>query len=464
MQPYSLLITSCNRHDLLEKTIKSFLKTADVQPRQIVIVEDGDTPMPAFLSKYKHLGLTWINNGTRRGQIYSCDRLWQECKYDYAMWMEDDWVFTQGDFITKSFEILEKYPEVVTVTLRGDWNHPLIDDNRFPFKIAQPNWKGAWGGFCFNPGLRRKADYTRIGSYGKHVGYGSHGLGHEMDLSKLYSSMGYVLAALPNHCAHIGGGRSRAIEPLLVQPSRVLIAIKAGHALNYTKWESSESPLFNRTTAWEGKPYGDVIHISTATNTRLQAIRDTWWRDCKAYATLDAKFFYGRLPAGMQRTPEEDEVFLQVEDDYEHLPHKTVAICKWAREHNYDFVFLCDDDTGVYVDRLMIEVQSLPFDYAGHINGGSCSGGCGYFLSRRGMEAVQESPNCWAEDVWIGKCMKSAGIPMVDLPMHYPGYADHYFFKNGFDPSKLHNQIVTMHALRPEDLRDWYAYEKAQQA
>ena len=45
------------------------------------------------------------------------------------------------------------------MTLRGDWNHPLVTDKRFPFKIAQPNWKGGWGSFTFNFGLRRKSDW-----------------------------------------------------------------------------------------------------------------------------------------------------------------------------------------------------------------------------------------------------------------------------------------------------------------
>jgi hypothetical protein len=83
------------------------------------------------------------------------------------MWLEDDWGFTAGGFLGPSFEISEKYPEVITVALRGDWNHPLVSDKRFPFKIAQPNWKGGWGGFCFNPGARRRADWLRVGSYGK---------------------------------------------------------------------------------------------------------------------------------------------------------------------------------------------------------------------------------------------------------------------------------------------------------
>ena len=462
MQPYSLLVTSCDRHDLLEKTIKSFLKNVDVPPRQIVIVEDGSTPMPAFLNKYKHLGLTWINNGTRRGQIYSCDRLWSECKYDFAMWMEDDWQFTQGDFLSKSFEILDKYPEVITVGLRGDWNHPLIDDPRFPFKIAEPNWKGGWGSFAFNPGLRRRKEYTRIGSYGKHVGYGSHGLGHEMDLSKLYASMGYVIAVLPGHCAHIGGGRSRAIEPILDKAVKILIAVPACHKLNYGAWESEESPAFNKATAWQGKAYGKDIHIS-GENPRIQAVRDTWWNN--NHPNITKKFFYGTVP-GFKYQPLDDEVVLPVPDDYAHLPKKTMAICKWSLQNGFDYILKVDDDTYVYPDRAAVEVQSQSIDFAGHINGGACSGGCGYYLSRRAMEAVVRNPinSHWAEDVTVGMIMKAAHIAPIELPMHIPGYSDHWYMPNGFDPSKINTGIVCAHAVQPEIMREWYDYEKARKA
>lgn len=458
MNFYSLLVTSCDRDDLLEKTITTYLRNAEVAPREIIIVDNGPKrPMPAFLNRLKHLGVRWINEGMNRGQIYSCDRLWQECKYEYAMWMEEDWVFVCGDFIKKSFEILEKYPEVLTVTLRGDWGHPLISDSRFPFKIAEPAWKGVWGGFTFNPGLRRKSDYKRIGTYGKHVGYGTAGLGHEMELSKLYASMGYVLAAIPDRCSHTGGGRSISVAPIgLVDPPKVLIAVPACHKFEYGPWESSESPHFDRSKAWKGQPYGTDIHISGA-NPRIGAVRETWFKDIANHKNMTGKFFYGRRD-DTTRQPAADEVFLHVEDDYAHLPQKTVAICQWALDHQFEYLFKCDDDTFVYVDKLAIEVQSEPFDYAGYLNGNSCSGGCGYWLSKRAMEEVVRNPihSHWAEDVTVGIIMKQANIPPVNMLGHRPGFTDHWFMPEGFDPGKLDSGIVTAHAVQPEIMRQWY--------
>ena len=462
MQAYSLLITSCDRHDLLKRTVESFMESCEHPPREIVIVEDGPAPMPAFLNKYRHLNLRWINNGVRRGQIYSCDRLWRECSNEYAMWSEDDWLFGNGGFVRESFDILDKYPEVITVALRGDWGHPLIRVPKYPFPIAEPNWRGGWGGFCFNPGLRRKSDWRLIGSYGKNVGYGTHGLGHEMDLSKLYASKGYVIAAIPDKICHIGDGRSRAIEPITTITPKVLIAIPACWKFDYGKWESSESPSFNKANAYKGEAYGTDIHIS-GPNPRISAVRETWARDVQDFPNLTVKFFYGEPPSGPSDTGHrallEDEVVLPCPDDYEHLPHKTIAICKYALAAGYDFVFKCDDDTLVYVDRLVQELMSTPFDYAGYLQTNNAAGGVGYWLSRAAMERVQDNPSMWAEDMWVGCCMLRANIEPVNLEGHRPGFSDHWFWKNGFDPKKLDDNLVTAHAVQPEVMRQWYAYK-----
>jgi hypothetical protein len=90
-----------------------------------------------------------------------------------------------------------------------------------------------------------------------------------------------------------------------------------------------------------------------------------------------------------------------VPDDYEHLPHKVQAICRYAVDRDFDFIFKCDDDTAVYVDRLVAETLGRPFEYAGYVNSvNECSGGPGYFLSKRAARLVGNSgsPSSWAED------------------------------------------------------------------
>ena len=52
---------------------------------------------------------------------------------------------------------------------------------------------------------------------------------------------------------------------------------------------------------------------------RLQAVRATWWPDIPP--NVDGRFFFGR---GADREPLPDEVFLDVPDNYECLPHKVL--------------------------------------------------------------------------------------------------------------------------------------------
>jgi hypothetical protein len=464
---YTLVITSCNRHDLLQVTLESFFSCIDIEPREVLIVEDSTTPMPEWLNTdvWRTRCVRWLQNECRMGQIYSIDRAYGEVKTDYIFHCEDDWKFTmKGDIITKSKQILEQFGNVIMVSLRGDtgW-HPLMWDNRFSFAIAEPYWRECWGGLAFNPGLRRLADYKRIGSYGKHTAYGTHGLGHESHLSKMHLDMGYVIADLGKpYIEHIGDGRSRAIEPLENRMPKILIAVPACFKFEYGAWESELSPSYDPAKAWEGRPYGKDIHIS-GKNDRIEAVRETWAKDIepfKEHVTL--KFFYGKPDSGVPRELLEDEVLLPCPDDYEHLPHKTIEIARYAVRENYDFVFKCDDDTAVHIDRLVHECLSNRFDYAGYEHSGICTGGPGYWLSRRACQEVARNgnPDCWAEDVWVGKTLMKVNIYALMFDSHRPGHSAHWFFGDTFDPTKEPENTVTMHAIQPEVMREWWKHKE----
>lgn len=439
-----------------------------MKPDATIIIEDSQTEMPEWLKLGIHdyssrLGkVQWIQNECRMGQIYSIDRAYSQVKTDYIFHCEDDWLFVERGFLRESKTLLEQYPKIIMVSLRGDtgW-HKLIDWPPYPVKIAEPYWRGGWGGIAFNPGLRRLSDYKSIGSsYGKYTSYGTHGLGHELELSKMHLQMGYVIADLNRVIVqHIGGSRSRAIEPLPPMP-KILIAVPACHKFDYGQWESEQSPTFNIGNAYNGKPYGTDIHIS-GTNPRIDVVRETWARDIEAFKShVDLRFFYGS-PHPRPALP--DEVYIPCEDDYAHLPHKTVAICRWAVDNNYDYVFKCDDDTAVYVDRLIQELMTNRFDYAGFTHSNVCSGGPGYWLSKRAMKHMATkggNPDHWAEDVWTGKIMGNSDIYPVMLPGHRPGFSQHWFFGDKFDASKLTGEIVAVHAVQPEVMREWYQHER----
>src|SRR5271156_6236320 len=214
---YTLVVTSSNRHELLRKTLASFQATADIQPRAIIVVEDSNvTERPQFLPGHR---FTWIPNGKPFGQIFSVDRAYELVRTPYIFHCEDDWCFRDTGYMADSLALLEKYPDVLQVWLRGIPTYQerlncnpsyFVSEDPRGFSTAKwrfPGWNDApiGLGFSFNPGLRRLSDYLRIGSYGRHVGYDPQGCG-EQGIANLYCQLGYRTAILPkSHVYHTGG-------------------------------------------------------------------------------------------------------------------------------------------------------------------------------------------------------------------------------------------------------------------
>jgi hypothetical protein len=485
----TLVVTACNRNDLLKRTLDSFIRTncGGAKPDAAIIIEGGGADKPDWLKNDIHyyssnIGtVTYIRNEGRKGQIYSIDRAYSMVKTDYIFHCEEDWEFVQGGgWMTESKLLLEQYPQIIQVSLRGDtgW-HTLIDKPPYTCKIAQPYWREGWGGISFNPGLRRLSDYKKIGSYGRYTTYGTTGLGHELMLSKMLLDTGYVIADLNRVIVtHTGGSCSRANDPLDPSP-KILIAIPVCHSYNYGAFESSQSPHYNPAIAHNGVAYGTDIHIS-GKNDRISALRETWLKDVAKFPNVDYKLFYGKYPddktcpgtvGGLipcDCSPKEDEVFLSCPDDYAHLPQKTISICKFALQQDYDMLYKCDDDTGVYIDRILHEALSGMWDYAGYLNGRVATGGTGYWLSKRAFKIIAEQSTSnyhWAEDVTVSNTLFHNNIQPVHLAGHRTGRQAHWYFVDGFDktpdPDNLDtDNISAFHAVRPEDMRAWYKWKE----
>ena len=143
--------------------------------------------------------------------------------------------------------------------------------------------------------------------------------------------------------------------------------------------------------------------------------------------------------------PKGDEVFLHVPDDYIHHVYKTREAHRWAVEHGYDYIFKCDVDTYVDVQRLM-NSGFENYDYIGKVGGNDecgyfASGGCGHWLSKKAAHLILDAPvTFWAEDGWIGSVMRKHGIEV-----HHDGrYVD------APDFPKQDNDIISAHlAITP---------------
>src|SRR5579859_2961326 len=452
----SMCLTSCGRHDLLKATLESFYLVVDQEPQEVLIYEDSEAGKPEFLGEdiWRSRNVKWISGKTRMGQCFAIARLIQEAKHDYVFWCEDDWLWQRqiNPFMKEPKALLEQYPEVAMVSLRGPsgW-HPLTGNGKYT--LAEPYWRGCWGGWSWNPGLRRRSTLVKILPQVL-ASVGVKGLQHEGDLSKNLLDQGYRIADLGRPIVtHIGGNRSRSVEDLPPLP-KILVAIPTCFKLDYeTKWEHKGNP-----------EYGRDMHVS-GPNDQTQACRETWVKDFEPFKSITVKFFYGKPSDGFPRQPLPDEVFLDVPDGYGSLIEKSVAICKYAVEHDFEYVYKCDTDTWVFAEKLLVEMMENAFDYAGYRHANVCSGGPGYFLSRHAAEIVARNGDQrrheYAEDVHVSRVLAEHRIEPIMLPNHRPGFSAHFFFGDGlkFDPALITDEIVTMHALFPSQMRQMWNYK-----
>lgn len=459
------VVTSCGRHGLLQATLTSLAQNLDVPFERTIIIEDGPTPRPDWLGANSHnlghplrkLGpITWIQNGDRKGQVYSIDTAYEQVRTPYIYHCEDDWQFIGPVNITESQDILERFPNVLHI-LHGDYNaHPSEHCEGLPCRTKITDWRG-WGGFSWNPGLRRRLDYEAIGSYGRFSGYGTTGLGPELAISQFYAAQGFRVAVLPTiSVQHLGDNCSVHNRPqtptdAVSRKPKALIIIPACHKYEYESWES------------------DIHENGDRQLNRLQACRDTWLKDVAIHSPdLQYRFFFGR---GGTRPPKADEVFLDVDDNYNHLPHKVIAAYEWAVANSFEVCYKCDDDTYVWVDRLYRDMYSSEWGsqqyYGFKHDHGYITGGAGMVLRGRALQTMARAANRiehWAEDVNTYKTLDRVNIQGVFHPGHQPGFHNHYYDIDSIDHMGTAvmwgtNERVALraiHAVPPEQMYNLY--------
>ena len=214
----SFVLTSCGRFDLLRRTLASFLEHNDAKIEKYIIVEDsGDDSVRDVLAEFRDVEFDLIINQPKRGQLWSIDLAYERVRTPYIFHCEDDWLFTKSGFMEPSLTLLEDFPDVVQVLVRD-----LADEKRAvevplqthkgisfyaPLPAEHPN------SYCysFNPGLRRRADYKKIGLFRL--------LLEEENISARARQMGCRQARLENGgVQHIG--RHRHVPDLFIRSKR----------------------------------------------------------------------------------------------------------------------------------------------------------------------------------------------------------------------------------------------------
>jgi hypothetical protein len=215
----TVVVTSCNRHDLLARTLESF-RAHETEGRvaHILVAEDGNADPSPVCERY---GADFFRTGERVGQIRLIDMAYARVVTPLIFHLEDDWEFYRTGFMEKSRSFLDGDPQILLVQLRA-WNdtggHPIshaAPDHSFG--VMATGYCDCWHGFTFNPGLRRLSDYQRLGGSYEHQSRTMYvvaktptaALPFEVEASAFYYRLGYRAVILDEggYVRHIGANR-----------------------------------------------------------------------------------------------------------------------------------------------------------------------------------------------------------------------------------------------------------------
>jgi hypothetical protein len=168
-QPITVIVTSCDRFDLLEKTLDSFFKLNTYPLEKVIINNDSDKLLNKsdidFLNKYEGCEIEFLH-GIKRGLSASWDFLVSRVETEYFFNLEDDWVFSGNEFfILDSITLLENtHYNQVWIRNHNDIKHPIAKHsetiNGVEYRRVLSD--GAWCGFSFNPSVRNTAKWRAM--------------------------------------------------------------------------------------------------------------------------------------------------------------------------------------------------------------------------------------------------------------------------------------------------------------
>lgn len=217
----TICLTSCGRFDLLEKTISSLVTYWDGSPPAAFLIHEDSGSIPtqlaielnSFLKRHWKIEAKW-SLSANKGQVLAIDTLYCQVQTPYIFHCEDDWEFYQSGFIADSRSVLEHDSNIYTVWLRhpSDRNgHPVLSGVRSTkanvrFQEMAVNYRKAWHGMTWNPGLRRLKDYIMAGHFADFCNWDwkDHGYA-EMQFNDHYRKLGFNSATLcRGFVKHIG--------------------------------------------------------------------------------------------------------------------------------------------------------------------------------------------------------------------------------------------------------------------
>lgn len=213
----TFVLTSCGRFDLLHETIKTFLEFNAAPIARYILVEDsGDEGVRGVLARFP-VAFDVLVNQPPCGQMQSIDRAYARVTTPYIFHCEDDWRFFRTGFVEESMRLLERDARISAVICRRTGQNSDHDRivaatgstwiDGVECRVPPADAHAVWGGYSFNPGLRRRADYLRLGAFSV---YGS-----EAGASHWFKRAGMGIAMLEQPACETTG-RGRHLEDAVV--------------------------------------------------------------------------------------------------------------------------------------------------------------------------------------------------------------------------------------------------------
>jgi glycosyltransferase involved in cell wall biosynthesis len=210
-------VLSCNRLDVLDKTLKSFYATRDYVTK-MVIVDDSAQP-GVFETLVERYGSDCdvICFPKNRSQWWAMDFMVSYCDTDYIFYLEDDWELLRPGYLNQSKQILQKYREVGVVDTSwrtfefqgiDSYERELVDGMFYwkkPWKITDHHV--AWHAWVGSPNLRRRDDLIMLGRVEKWH--------NEWNIDRKFTALGFkgvflngeYSRHLGDHCSAMEGKR-----------------------------------------------------------------------------------------------------------------------------------------------------------------------------------------------------------------------------------------------------------------
>lgn len=218
-------VLSCNRLDVLDKTLTSFFKTRDYQTKMVIVDDSAvEGVFEKLVEKYGDQ-CDVICFPRNRTQWWAMDFMVSYCDTEYIFYLEDDWEFLKSGYLNDSKRILKKHRNIgvidiswrtfewqgidsydkALVTFRADDGADVSYYNKKPWTIT--DYHLAWYGWVGSPNLKRRDDLIWLGRVEKWH--------NEWNIDRKFLAMGYkavflngkYVEHLGDNCSAIAGRR-----------------------------------------------------------------------------------------------------------------------------------------------------------------------------------------------------------------------------------------------------------------